>query len=250
MNGKIICMFSIFQKKIFLVDLIEGISDFHNHILPGIDDGSGSVNESINMVEAFREIGVKQVIASPHVIGEYYPNTPETIRAAYEKLTNELDSGFVKSYSAEYMLDQHFLSILSNKEVIPIIGNHVLVEMSYFQPPINMNELLFKLQSNSYIPILAHPERYGYLQTKDLEKYKELKTRGCKFQLNMLSLVGHYGAGIQKIAESLLENKMIDFISSDAHKIEHIEKIKTIKLSTKVAKNLEPVILGNTYLFN
>ncbi len=242
-------MFSFFQKNIYLVDIIQGITDFHNHILPGIDDGAKTVQDSLELLKEFKNIGIQNFVATPHVIGEYYPNTPQTISAAYNELTSYKEHDTKLKYAAEYMMDHHFLDILKNGDILTISENKVLVEMSYFQPPLNLNEILFKLQNHSYAPILAHPERYAYFHSKNLEKFKDLKSRGCTLQLNMLSLSGHYGLGIQKTALQLLENNMIDFICSDAHRIDHLEKIKTIKIQKKFLTRLQTVISKQKSLF-
>ena len=242
-------MFSIFKKKFFLVDLIEGITDFHNHILPGIDDGAKTIEDSKNLLEAFKNIGIQSLVATPHVIGDYYPNTPETIEAAYNSLKPHLNKNTKIGYAAEYMMDQHFVELLENDQVLKITKNKVLVEMSYFQPPLNLTEILFKLQNNSFSPILAHPERYSYYHSKNLNKYKDLKTRGCEFQLNMLSLTGHYGTGIQKTAYQLLENNLIDYLCSDAHRLDHIEKISKIQLTKNHIYIAENIVERNKNLF-
>jgi len=243
-------MLSIFQKNTYLVDLIEGITDFHNHILPGIDDGAKTVNDSIDLIKEFNDLGIYNFVATPHIIGEYYPNTPETIKNSYNKLKPKLPDSVKFHFAAEYMMDQHFIEIIENNDILPIEKNKVLVEMSYFQPPINLNQILFKLQNNSFSPILAHPERYAYWHSKDLEKYNSVKSRGCSFQLNMLSLSGHYGRSIQKIAFKLIEHDMIDFISSDAHKLDHIDKIKEIKVASKHLASVKQIISNSRNLFN
>ena len=242
-------MLSIFRKSTYLVDLLEGITDFHNHILPGIDDGAKTVEESLRLIQEFENIGIHNFVATPHIIGEYYPNSQQTISEAYESLKPNLPGSVKLSYAAEYMMDQHFIDIIENKEVLTVTKNKVLVEMSYFQPPINLNEILFKLQNHSFSPILAHPERYAYWHSKDLQKYKDITSRGCDLQLNMLSLSGHYGMGIQKTAYSLLESNMIEYISSDVHRIDHIEKIKKIKLSQKHVPLINGIIDNTKRLF-
>ena len=242
-------MLSIFQKKYFLADLLAGFTDFHNHILPGIDDGAISVEDSIAMIQKFNEYGVTSFVASPHVMGEFYQNTPETILPALEKVKKELPKGnFIKA-AGEYMMDQYLIEQLEKDYVLPITNNYVLVEMSYFQAPINLTEILFKIQNSNLRPILAHPERYAFYHDSSFSKYKDLKTRGCDFQLNMLSLSPHYGTRIQKKAFQLLENGMIDFISSDAHRMEHLEKIGNIKLKKKQIASLEPIIEKSKALF-
>lgn len=242
-------MISIFQKKIHLTDLLEGFTDFHNHLLPGIDDGAATPEDSLEMIRRFGEFGVRDFVATPHVMGEYYPNTPQTIKAAYEKLKNRLPEGVTLGTSGEYMMDQFLLESLEQEKLLSIKGKYLLVEMSFFQAPINLKEILFKLQNHSYKPILAHPERYAFYHSKKMEQYRELKSRSCFFQLNMLSLTPHYGPGIQKMAFQLLENEMIDFLSSDCHRPEHLDKISAIRLSKKQIRLIEPVIERSKAIF-
>lgn len=239
-------MLSIFRKNIYLIDLIEGITDFHNHILPGLDDGAKNLDESLNLIEGFKSIGIQKIICTPHVMGDYYPNTPETINKALETVQRVSDIEI--SASAEYMMDQTFLEIIEQKEILPLVDNNVLVEMSYFQAPINLHEILFRLQNNAFAPILAHPERYAYYH-RNFGKYEDLKERGCKLQLNMLSLSGHYGSGIQKVAFLLLEKGLLDYIASDTHRIDHIEKLKKIKIKAKHKNLIENLAENNKMLF-
>jgi protein-tyrosine phosphatase len=232
-------MFSIFQKKEFLIDHLSGITDIHNHILPGIDDGAKSVEESIGLLKKFKEMGIEKFICTPHIMNDFYPNTPEIISNALHKLKRE-----IKNYrglhnmqiraAAEYMMDQSFLDHLKNEKLMVLKENMVLVEMSYFQAPINLNEILFKLRTKGYKPVLAHPERYSFFHSKDLRKYQDLKNRGCLFQLNSLSLTPHYGQHVQKIAYKLLQNDMIDFLGSDTHREQHIQKLTTLQFPKKL----------------
>ncbi len=230
-------MFYIFKKRSHLSTALEGFVDIHNHILPGIDDGASTVEDSLLLIKKFGELGVSQFIATPHIMNDYYPNNPETINAALEKLKNALDAdglAHVKvKAAAEYMMDQAFLELLEREKLLCLKDNMVLVEMSYFQAPINLNEILFRLQTKQYRPLLAHPERYAYLHSKNLEKYEELKRRGCSFQLNILSVLGHYGSHIQETALSLLDHEMIDFIGTDTHQLRHLEKLASAKILQK-----------------
>ncbi|RKS50566.1 protein-tyrosine phosphatase [Gillisia mitskevichiae] len=240
-------MISIFRKKEYLIDHLQGITDIHNHILPGIDDGAQNVEDSVKLLEKFKDLGISKFIATPHIMNDYYPNTPQSINTALNLLKVEIKKNEnLKNteirFAAEYMMDQNFLDLMKSEQLLALKDNMVLVEMSYFQAPINLNEILFKLQTKGYKPVLAHPERYAFYHAKDLNKYQELKNRGCLFQLNILSLTSHYGGNMQKIASKLLENGMIDFIGSDAHRIQHIEKQSTIKLERKPLKYLKEVI--------
>lgn len=248
MNGKIDYMLSIFNRSKFLVDLIEGMPDFHNHTLPDIDDGSDSIDTSRELFKGFSEIGINHIVATPHIIGEFYPNTPTSIKEAYKKILNGNAGPKKLTYAAEYMMDQHFLEILENDDILTVTDNKVLVEMSYFQAPINLTQILFKLQNNSKVPILAHPERYTYMHSKDLSKFHDLRTRGCLMQVNMLSLSNHYGKGIQKMAYQLIENGLIEYICSDVHKLTHLEKIKEIKIPKKYIHKIRKISDNNRKL--
>lgn len=247
-------MISIFRKKEFLIDHLHGITDIHNHILPGIDDGAQNVEDSIELIEKFKEIGITNFIATPHIMNDYYPNTPETINTALDNFMKEVEKkeklkNIKIRFAAEYMMDQSFLDLLINTRLLTLKDNMVLVEMSYFQAPINLNEILFKLQTSGYKPVLAHPERYGYYHAKDLSKYEELKNRGCLFQLNTLSLTTHYGGNMQKMALKLLENGMIDFIGSDTHRLQHLQKIETITIQKKTKQSLQKIISNTKEIF-
>lgn len=248
-------MLSIFRKKIYLKDLLQDLTDIHNHLLPGIDDGAGSIDESLELLKKMQEIGYSNFICTPHIMNDYYPNTPSIIFNALDNLKEAIQENAslknckVKA-AAEYMMDQSFLSLLENEEMLPIKDKYLLVEMSYFQAPINLKEILFKIQTQGYRPVLAHPERYAFFHSRDLKKYEELKNRGCLMQLNALSLSNHYGSNMQNTAYKLLEAGMIDYIGSDTHRMQHLDKLGGIKISKKHATLLRPVIESTKEKFN
>lgn len=222
-------MFSFFKKKVSLANQVNNFVDIHNHLLPGIDDGAATVEDSLALIRKFSELGIRDFIATPHIMNDYYPNTPGVIKEALLKLEQALSEAGMNDVkvraAAEYMMDQTFLELLEEDELLTLTDTYVLVEMSYFQAPINLNNILFQLQTRRYKPVLAHPERYVYYHSKGLGKYEELKSRGCYFQLNLLSITGHYGKNIQKTAFDLLEKGMIDFIGSDTHQMRHLDKL-------------------------
>lgn len=247
-------MISIFRKKEYLIDHLHGITDIHNHILPGIDDGAQNTEDSIGLLKKFKDIGITDFIATPHIMNEYYPNSPETIKGALDFLLEKIEGNEelknVKiRFAAEYMMDQSFMDLLENTKLLTLKDNKVLVEMSYFQAPINLNEILFKLQTSGYKPVLAHPERYAFYHAKNLGKYQELKERGCLFQLNTLSLTPHYGSNMQKTAFKLIESNMIDFIGSDTHRIQHLEKISDITIPKRINDSLKRIISNTREMF-
>lgn len=247
-------MFSIFQKKEFLKDYLEGITDIHNHVLPGIDDGAPTVEDSIQLLRRYKSMGISNFICTPHIMNDYFPNTPHTIETSFNKVKeaiselNELKDTRIRP-AAEYMMDQYFLELLEEEKLLTLKEKYVLVEMSYFQAPINLKEILFQLQTHGYKPVLAHPERYAFYHSKDLRRYEELKNRGCLFQLNALSLSPHYGSNMQQIAYRLLETGMIDFIGTDTHREQHLEKLEKIRLNKKSGFQVKKVIENTKEVF-
>lgn len=238
-------MVSFFSRKKYLIDLLEGFIDMHNHILPGIDDGAQSADESIQLIKEFSEFGVQNFIATPHIMHNYYDNTPETIQISLSILQEELHkndlSDVVITAAAEHMIDSNFETILADKKVMPMQKDHLLIEMSYLQRPINFDESIIAIAQNRFFPILAHPERYNFLHGKT-RKYGEFKQQGIYFQLNMLSLGEFYNREVQKIAFKLLEEDMIDFIGSDVHNLEQLNSLKKLTINKKTKELLLPII--------
>lgn len=246
-------MFHFFHKKLFLKDLLEDFVDIHCHVLPGIDDGASNVKESLDLIEKLTQLGVSQFIATPHVMQDFYPNTDETIGDAYQVLLEALAtsklSNIVINPAAEYMMDEYFEEHVLNKNLFTLKKNVVLVEMSYFQAPINLAEIIWKIKNHGYKPVLAHPERYSYYHN-DKEQYTKLKQLGCYFQLNLLSLSNHYGNNVQKVAEYLINENSIDFVGTDAHKLEHVNKLNNLSLNNNLSKKVKPLILNTNNTFS
>lgn len=242
-------MLSIFKKQLFLADYLEGLIDIHNHLLPGIDDGAPSVEVSQQMISLYKKLGFGGVIATPHVMEDFYHNTRDTIKSAFIELKNSRPQGDVYPFhaSAEYMLDGQFNKLLDNKQITPLYEDMILVEMSFFKLPMDMEEKLFNIRRHDFVAIMAHPERYSYLKGK--EAYENIRKRGCFFQLNLLSLSGHYGKDAYKKAELLLKEEMIDFVATDAHKPEHLKKIQQIRIPKRVEKQLIKAIEGTKETF-
>ncbi len=238
-------MISIFNKKKYLVDLLKDSVDIHNHILPGIDDGAQTINDSIDLIKGFLEIGVSNFIATPHIMHNYHNNTPETISKALQVLKEELIKSKIYNVhiaaSAEHMIDDNFEAILLADKVMPMRNEYLLVEMSYLQPPINFDESVTAIAYKRYFQILAHPERYNFLHARP-KKYLEYKRRGILFQLNALSLGDFYGKEVQKMAYKLLEEEFIDFMGSDVHNMNQLNALKEVTITTKTKEQLVPII--------
>lgn len=238
------------QKKPYLRDLIpDNFIDIHSHLLPGIDDGASTIEESANLINGLEEIGFKKFITTPHIMGEIWNNTSSGIN---EKLATTLSEIKVPNINnrlkaaAEYMMDGEFTELFKKEKLLCLKDNHVLVEMSYLNPPIQLYEILFELQVAGYQPILAHPERYLFYHEASLANYRKLKNVGCQFQLNMLSTTGYYGERVAKTADLLLKNGLIDFIGSDVHHKRHLEFMHK-KIVLKNFEYLTPVFQNNSF---
>ena len=238
-------MLEIFNKKKLLVDCLDGFVDIHNHILPGIDDGAETVEQSLALIHGFSDFGCEKFIATPHIMHNYYPNDRDSIGAALQLLRNELIAKNMTDVSvqaaAEHMIDSNFESILEKGQVLPLSKDYLLVEMSYLQPSINFDEAIQQVASKRLFPILAHPERYIYFHGK-MKKYKKYKENGILFQLNLLSLTDFYGKEVQRAGIKLLEEGLVDFIASDVHSLNQLNIIKSSQISKKTLDLIIPII--------
>lgn len=238
-----------FNKKLAFTDLFsDDFVDIHSHLLPGIDDGSKNLEQSILMIEKMRTLGIKHFITTPHILGEVYPNTPEIIHEKLQLVKEELIKKNITDVTifaaAEYMLDDNFYRLLQEKNLLTLKDNYLLVELSFFNLPLNLADLLFEIQLAGYQPILAHPERYVYWQKK-YSMFEILKNQGVLFQLNLLSLTKHYGKEVYKTAEYLIKNNMIDFVGTDTHHTHHIELLQQ-KVDAKMMELLKPIAKRNS----
>lgn len=242
-------MLSFFKSKPILKDLLDGsFVDIHSHILPGIDDGAKNIQHTKNLIKSFEEIGVSQFVTTPHISHYIWDNSPQTIITAYEEtkcLLEKESKNISFKAAAEYFMDDWFAKHFKDEELLTLKDNYVLVEMSYINAPLELYKILFDLQVAGYIPVLAHPERYIFYH-KSFSEYEKLKRAGCKFQLNLLSIVGYYGGEITKIAEELLKKGMYDFAGTDVHHAKHIRAFDE-KVNIKSISNLKEVIANNAF---
>ncbi len=208
-------------------------ADMHSHFLPGIDDGAKDINDSLLLLKTMAELGYKTIITTPHIFVDYHPNTTETIGAALaitQQAIKENNIDITLRAAAEYYLDDYFSQLMDKEPLLAIYNNEVLVEFSMMFEPPDLAQTLFKMQTSGYKPIIAHPERYQFFH-RNLDKYRELKDRGCLLQLNMLSIAGYYGAAVKTVAEQLLEKGMYDYCGSDAHHEKHLSVLRAMACS-------------------
>lgn len=206
-------------------------TDMHSHFVPGIDDGAQTVEDSIALIQRMQQMGYSQIVTTPHIKVDHYPNTPFTINTALDELKQEMAARGINMpirAAAEYYLDDYFVQLLNSDEpLLTVWGNEVLVEISFMFEPLQLSEVLFSLQAKGYTPIMAHPERYLYYH-QDFDKYEELKNRGCYLQLNINSLTGYYGKPVKQVAEKLLDLGWYDYCGSDMHHIKHADVLQSI----------------------
>lgn len=223
-----------FSKKISLKDsgVFTDFTDWHSHILPGVDDGIKTMEQSLAVLEEYERLGFKKVWLTPHIM-EDFPNETEFLRGRFEELKSNWKGNLEIALAAENMLDNMFEERLQKNDFLPIgeDGSHLLVETSYYTPPYGMDDMLGDAMAKGYHLILAHPERYRYMDETDYKKYKE---KGLKFQMNILSLTGAYGETARKKAEWLLGKDMIDLFGTDVHRLEAIKGNIEMNISKSV----------------
>ncbi|MFN4083318.1 MAG: tyrosine-protein phosphatase [Bacteroidia bacterium] len=204
--------------------------DLHSHLIFGVDDGCENMEQSIELLKGFAEMGMRKVITTPHVMGDYYKNNPGILLPVRDKIREELKKQNIQiefECAAEYLIDDLFEPKIASGELLTFGSNkkYVLIELSFMEEPRELKQVLFQLQVSGYTPVLAHPERYLYFTPKK-ERYHELKDQGILFQMNMLSTIGYYGKPTLDMAEYLIKNKLIDMVGSDTHRIQHQQLLK------------------------
>jgi len=211
-------------------------ADMHSHLIPGIDDGAPDMETALELIQGMADLGFKKLITTPHIMWDMYQNTPARILEKLEELRAEVKNRGIEitiSAGAEYFMDDYFKELVDNKEpLMTIHGKMVLVEFSMASPPFDLKEILFEMQLQGYTPIIAHPERYIYLE-RNRDFYIELKAAGYLFQLNLLSLAGFYGKSSVDLANHLIHQDFYDLVGTDLHSFRHLGVLS------------HPVILSN-----
>ncbi|GHB41875.1 tyrosine-protein phosphatase [Mongoliitalea lutea] len=221
--------------------------DVHSHLIPGIDDGAKTIEESISLIRRMHELGLRKIITTPHVMSEFYKNTPESIIAGLklvqealimEKINVELTA------AAEYYLDEIFLDKVQNGEkLLPIANNYVLVETGFINKPQMLFEIFFAMEMRGYKPVFAHPERYQYL-IQDKKLLSDLIDREVYFQINLLSLTGFYSKPIKSFAEMLIDEKKVKFFGTDCHNHRYLDMLESLPKSKYYEKLQQQNVLN------
>ncbi|PZX59911.1 tyrosine-protein phosphatase YwqE [Algoriphagus ratkowskyi] len=213
--------------------------DMHSHLIPGIDDGSSTMEESLLLVKRLSDYGLRKIITTPHIMSEYYRNTPEIIKMGLEDLRRAVKKEEIPieiEAAAEYYMDEIFLDKIKNGEEVLTFGdNYILVETSFINKPQMLLETIFQLEMAGYKPILAHPERYQYL-ISDKGLLQDLTDRNMLFQLNLLSLTGFYSKPIKDFGEMLVEKGLVRFFGTDCHNPRYLDMMETLPKSKLFSK--------------
>ncbi len=230
-----------FNKRTSLVGsgLFRGFTDWHSHLLPGVDDGVQTLSETLDILHLYEVLGIQTVWLTPHVM-EDCPNTTAALRERFAALQSAYKGSVHLHLAAEYMLDALFEERLEQGDLLPLGdgGDRLLVETSYFNPPMGLTNILLRIKSKGYHPVLAHPERYVYMDTPH---YRRLKTLGVLFQLNLPSLLGLYGKVARLKAHLLLEKGYYDLTGTDLHTLDVLETAVRQKLDGETLRQLLPL---------
>ncbi|MBE6330298.1 MAG: capsular biosynthesis protein [Bacteroidales bacterium] len=227
-------MFSFGKIKLSDSSIFNGLEDFHSHVLPGVDDGVPKIEESLQILQLYESLGVRKLWLTPHIM-EDIPNTTNALKEKFEELKAHYSGPIELRLAAEYMLDSLFISRLESKDLLPLGDEkqNLLVETSFWVGSNILYDMLQQTLSAGYFPVLAHPERFGYMTEAD---YDRLLTMGVKFQLNIPSLMGLYGMAAQKVADALLQKGAYSFIGSDLHSYNQAQKILSGEVKKKVLR--------------
>jgi len=217
-------------------------TDMHSHLIPGIDDGSPDLNTSLHLIRGMVKLGYTKLITTPHIIWEIYKNSRDGILQKLELLQKAVQMEGIPveiQAAAEYFLDEHVADLLKHNEpLLTIGGKMVLTEFSLAYKPHGVKEILFEMQMQNYQPVIAHPERYIYLD-QNRKFYEELKDIGCLFQLNLLSLTNYYGKGPHELALYLVKKGYYDLVGTDLHDSRHLDAMNNSTLVHQVQKLME-----------
>ncbi len=246
-------MFGLFKKKSTsattpLADYGFVSVDLHSHVLPGIDDGAQTVEDSAVLIREMMDMGIKKIIATPHVMADYYRNNAQTINAALATLRQHLTSEGIDveiEAAAEHYFDEFFMNLIDTDALMLINNKYVLFEMSFASKPHNVLPTVNKLTEKELIPIMAHPERYPYFTVQEAE---QLRSWGCRMQINTISLTGYYGKGVKESAEAFIDAGLVDFISSDMHHPRHAEALRNALKMPYLTKLRDSGALQNSIL--
>ena len=235
-------LFGLFDHPKSVVDssLLKGAVDNHSHILYGLDDGVKTVEESLSILSWLEQQGLAELWFTPHVM-EDVPNTTAGLEERFAELQARYQGGIRLNLAAEYLMDNLFRERLETRDLLLHGEDRVLVETSILAPPLDFQDLIDQMMSAGYRPLLAHPERYRYMSSRD---YEALHNKGVLMQLNLPSILGFYGKDAFHRASFLLEKGWYCMTGSDCHRSRILHKqYESHTLKSKHLARLQPLML-------
>ncbi|MFT4153510.1 tyrosine-protein phosphatase [Parafilimonas sp.] len=244
-------MFSLFGSSKTTPDLSFIGADMHSHLLPGLDDGLQTIDQTISYMRQLQQMGYKKLICTPHILAEVYPNSPATILPKLEVVRAAIEENNIDiqvEAAAEYMVDLDFENhVVAGKPLLTFGKNLILIEMSYVAASNNIESAIFQLRLKGLQPVLAHPERYNYYMG-NIETFERFIDLGCYLQINILSLLGYYGEGPKKAAQNLLKKNMVALMGTDMHHENHLNGLKDLASRKSFYKLFEGMNIRNKEL--
>ncbi len=240
-------MFSFLNPKKNIIEsgILKGMTDVHCHLLPGVDDGVADLDEARRALDLMESLGVSRVFLTPHVMEDFEKNSPDFLRERLEWFRSQVETPIKFELAAEYMLDNGF-SARRREGLLTLGSDRVLVETSYLSAPYDMERTLYELQADGYQPVLAHAERYMYMEWGD---YDRLREHGVVFQLNLMSLAGTYGQLPYEKAHQMLEDDYYEYVGSDYHRRSVYERsLHHLKLTKKSLTKVKLLLENNQVL--
>lgn len=215
-------LFDFIQKKQSLLSsgVLQGSTDYHSHILFGVDDGVATIEESLDVLSFMESAGITELWCTPHIM-EDVPNTTEGLKQRFAELQQAYKGNIRLHLAAEYMLDTLFEERFSKGDLLTMEDETILVETSTWNPPPSLYDTFRNLLKAGYRPLFAHPERYRYMNEAS---YENLNRMGVHMQLNLASLTGFYGETAKNRAKYILENGWYNAIGSDCHRIRSLKE--------------------------
>ncbi len=212
--------------------LLQDRTEWHCHILPGVDDGFKTMEDSLAALSRYEEVGFREVWLTPHIM-EDIPNRTAALRQRFTDLSVAYGGRLRLHLASENMLDSLFEERFEAGDLLPLSDKRLLVETSYFNPPLDMDNTLQAIKAKGFFPLLAHPERYMYM---DKKRYEQLKGMDVEFQLNIPSLIGAYGPEVKSKAELLLKAGMYDYSGTDLHRLSSLEHLLEAEIKKKLLR--------------
>lgn len=242
-------MLSWFRKEKQVYNGVPLQVDIHSHLLPGLDDGVQSLEQSLEIISQFQSLGYRKLITSPHVMSDLYRNTTEGILEKLAQLREHMQQqGLTMDVDAvaEYYLDETLVrQVELNQSLLTFGKNYLLFETNFLTEPLMLKEFIFLAITRGYRPVLAHPERYLYIQN-DFMKAQDLIDRGVLFQVNISSITGYYSKQAQGVAHKLIDKGWVHLLGSDCHSLQHVKLVEQAQQMKYFRKAISLPLLNNT----